>query len=73
MDNDILAIAEKCSKFQEVYTSELPLLRPYIESFLDRDWLDTRLAEERGGCVIRECTAVFTVVVLSLVIRYERL
>ena len=45
MDKDILTIAEKCSKFQEVDTSKLPLLRPYVESFLDRDWLDTRLAE----------------------------
>ena len=48
MDTDILAIANKCSKAPEVKVSELPLLRPYLESFLDRDWLDTKLAEYRA-------------------------
>lgn len=45
MDKNILAIAEKCSSFQEVDTSQLPLLRPYVESFVDREWLDTKLTE----------------------------
>jgi len=48
LDKDIRVIAEKCSKSQEVNTSELPLLRPYVESFLDRDWLDTRLEEYKS-------------------------
>ena len=45
VDNDILKIAEKCSKHQELEVSELPTLRPYVESFLDRDWLNTKLTE----------------------------
>ncbi|MFC1971177.1 hypothetical protein ACFLV0_04530 [Chloroflexota bacterium] len=45
MDKDILAIAEKCSRYQEVATSELPILRPYLESYLDRSWLNSRLTE----------------------------
>jgi len=48
LDKDIRVIAEKCSKFQEVDASELPLLRPYAENFLDRDWLDTRLEEHKA-------------------------
>ena len=48
MDKDIQVIAEKCSQFQELDTSELPLLRPYVENFLDKDWLDTRLQEYKA-------------------------
>jgi len=48
LDKNIQVIAEKCSKFQEVDTSELPLLRPYVENFLDRDWLDTRSEEYKA-------------------------
>lgn len=48
MDRDILAIAEKCSSSQEVDTSQLPLLRPYVENFVDREWLDTKLAEYKA-------------------------
>lgn len=45
MDKDIKTIAEKCSNSQELDTAQLPLLRPYVEGFLDRDWLDTKLKE----------------------------
>ena len=45
MDKDIRVIAEKCSNSQAVDASELLQLRPYIESFLDKDWLDSKLEE----------------------------
>lgn len=45
MDKDIQIIAEKCSNSQVVETTELPLLRPYVESYLDRNWLDCQLEE----------------------------
>jgi hypothetical protein len=48
LDKDIRVIAEKCSKFQEVDASELPRLRTYVENFIDRDWLATRLEEYKA-------------------------
>ena len=48
MNIDMQSIAEKCSSSQALDSSELPLLLPYVESFLDKDWLDTKLAEYKA-------------------------
>jgi len=45
LDKDIQIIAEKCANSQAVDIAELSLLRPYVESFLDRNWLDCKLEE----------------------------
>ena len=45
MDKDIQTIAQKCSKSHELDTAELHRLIPYVESFLDRDWLNAQLAK----------------------------
>ncbi len=45
LDKNIKTIAGKCSNSQALDTSELLFLRPYVEGFLDRDWLDTKLKE----------------------------
>lgn len=48
MDKDIQIIAEKCSNSQVVDIAELSLLRPYAESYLDRNWLDCKLEEYKA-------------------------
>ena len=45
MDENIQLIAERCVKSQDIPLSELPLLIPYVESFLDNDWLEANMTE----------------------------